>query len=51
MSTPAAIERVEHGIGVGRRPDRRDDLGLAHVESISLWARSFRTPWSATSPD
>ena len=44
-------ERVEHGVGVRRRTDRRDDLGLTHVESISLWARLFPTPSSATSPD
>ena len=27
-------ERVEHGVGVGGGTDRRDDLRLAHVESI-----------------
>ena len=41
-------ERIENGVGIGSRTDRRDDLGLPHVESISLWARLFPIPLSAT---
>jgi hypothetical protein len=44
-------QRVKHGVAVGSRPDRRDDLSLSHVESVSLWARLFLMPSSGTSPD
>src|SRR5216684_602566 len=37
-------ERIENRVGIGGRTDRRDDLGLPHVESISLWARLFPIP-------
>ena len=41
-------EGVEQIVGIGRRADGRNDLRLAHVDFLSLWARSFLTLSNAT---
>ena len=41
---------VEHRVGIAGGADRRDDLGVSHVQSLSLWGKSSRTPSNDTSP-
>ena len=35
---------VDHRVGIAGGPDGCDDLGVSHVESLSLWDKLSRTP-------